>query len=401
MPRGERGGLLNARFVLITASGLAYFVGWTILYPVLPRFVREELGGGGVEVGLAVGAFGLTAALLRPLAGRVGDRHGRRVLVVVGMAIVAASLLGYLVTTSVVMAVGLRLVFGVGEAFAFVGLATAIQDLSPPDRRGEATSYFSVATYGGVAIGPPLGQFLYEHGGYQRVWLVASATVVVGLVLGLAVPGGVPANATGGDGSGSGPAQGGGPRPFVHPASVRPGFAVAAALVGYSGFVSFAALYADNVGLGSPGLVFTAYAVLIVAFRIGLARFPDRYGAVGVSSFSVVALAAGLLLMAATGTIAGLFAGTVLFALGMALNFPALLALVVNQAAPEERTYAVASFSVFFDIGFGLGGPIVGAFVSLSGIRLGFVAGAAVTLSSLLALRTVQATPREVVPPAA
>jgi predicted MFS family arabinose efflux permease len=97
--------------------------------------------------------------------------------------------------------------------------------------------------------------------------------------------------------------------------------------------------------------------------------------------------------MAALGTVTGLFAGTVLFALGMALNFPALLALVVNQAAPEDRTYAVASFSVFFDIGFGLGGPIVGAVVALSSTRLGFVGGAVVTLSSLVALRTVRAEP--------
>jgi MFS family permease len=380
-------------------SGLAYFIGWTILYPVLPVFVRDELGGGGVEVGLAVGAFGLTAALLRPLAGRIGDQHGRRVLVVLGMAIVAASLLGYLVTESVLVAVLLRLVFGVGEAFAFVGLATAIQDLSPPDRRGEATSYFSVATYGGVAIGPPLGQFLYDHGGFDRVWVVASGVVVVGLVMGLAVPGGVPDNAGGPDGAAT---RAGRPkRRFVHPASVRPGLAVAAALVGYSGFVSFAAIYAEDIGLDSPGLIFTAYAVLIVAFRVGLARLPDRYGAVGVSAFSVVALAAGLLLMAALGTIVGLFSGTVLFALGMALNFPALLALVVNQAAPEDRTYAVASFSVFFDIGFGLGGPVVGALVSLSGVRLGFVGGALVTLSSLIALRTVDATPRPLLTPAA
>jgi MFS family permease len=369
--------------VLITASGLAYFIGWTILYPVLPRFVREELGGNGLAVGLSVGAFGLTAALLRPLAGKLGDERGRRLLVVLGMAIVCVSLLGYLLVNSVAGAVALRLVFGAGEAFAFVGLATAIQDMAPPDRRGEAASYFSVATYGGVAVGPPLGQFIYERGGFTPVWWVAAATVAVGLVLGLAVPSGAPA-------APAAPRADEKRRAFIHPAAVRPGFAVAAALVGYSGFVSFGALYADNLGLSSPGLVFTAYAVLIVGFRVGLARLPDRYGAVSVSAFSVIALAAGLLVMAATGTAAGLFAGVVLFALGMALNFPALLALVVNQAEPADRTYAVASLSVFFDIGFGLGGPIVGAVVALSTIRWGFVAGAAVTLSSLLALRTVE-----------
>jgi MFS family permease len=428
---GEAGGLSGAparmitpRFALITASGLAYFVGWTMLYPVLPRFVREELGGNGLAVGLAVGSFGLSAALLRPMVGRFGDRRGRRPLVVVGMAIVAASLLGYLVTGDVATAVVLRLAFGAGEAAAFVGLATAIQDMAPAARRGEAASYFSVATYGGVAIGPPLGQFIFDHGGYDRVWLVASATVLVGLVFGLAVPGDPPPARVAGPAAdadlevaadGAPPAPREAPddgrladavdqverpprRPFLHPASLRPGIAVAAALVGYSGFVSFVSIYMEDQGLGNPGVVFSTYAVLIVAFRILAAKVPDRYGAVRVSSLSVVCLAGGLLVVAAWPTLTGLLVGVVFFAFGMALNFPALLALVVGQASDEDRTWAVASFSVFFDIGFGAGGPIVGAIVALTSVRAGFVGGAMVTLASLLFLRSVSASLAGTVP---
>jgi MFS family permease len=350
-------------------------------------------------VGLAVGSFGLTAALLRPAVGRFGDRRGRRPLVIVGMAIVAASLLGYLVTENVATAVALRLAFGAGEAAAFVGLATAIQDRAPASRRGEAASYFSVASYGGVAVGPPLGQFVYDHGGYDRVWLVASAVVLVGLVLGVAVPAGPPPPVTPAGDLAAVPAAAStasattpGRRPFLHPASLRPGIAVAAALVGYSGFVSFVSIHMEDEDLGNPGLVFTTYAVLIVLFRLVGAKVPDRYGAVRVSSISVVCLAGGLLLAAASPNLVGLLAGVVVFALGMALNFPALLALVVGQARDDERTWAVASFSVFFDIGFGAGGPIVGAVVAVSSVRWGFVGGALITLASLGFLRAVAAS---------
>ncbi|MCP4083993.1 MAG: MFS transporter [Actinomycetia bacterium] len=137
------------------------------LYPVLPRFVEDELGGTGASVGMAVGSFGVTAALLRPVAGRLGDRYGRRVLVVGGMIVVALSLLGYLVVDSLLAVVALRLLFGAGEAFAFVGLATAIQDM---------------------AAGPPLGEWLFDGSNYDRVWVVAAGLVTVGIVLGLATP---------------------------------------------------------------------------------------------------------------------------------------------------------------------------------------------------------------------
>lgn len=292
-----------------------------------------------------------------------------------------------------VVAVLLRLLFGIGEAAAFVGLATAIQDLAPDDRRGEATSYFSVATYGGVAIGPPLGQYVLDRGGYDSVWLAAAGVVVIGMVLGLGTPSGIPASARAhgapdDEAHATAKSQ---RRAALHPAAIRPGLAVAAALVGYSGFVSFVALYVEDEGIVSPGVVFSTYAVLIVVFRLLAAKVPDRFGAIRVSAVSVLSLASGLLVMAAVPNGVGLFAGVVLFAFGMALNFPALLALVVNQVGPADRTYAVASFSVFFDIGFGLGGPLVGAVVALTGaVRWGFVGGA-VTLSSLLWLRSMRA----------
>jgi len=45
----------------------------------------------GFILGIAVGAFAVCAVLLRPYAGRLGDRYGRRVLVIVGAFVVAAS----------------------------------------------------------------------------------------------------------------------------------------------------------------------------------------------------------------------------------------------------------------------------------------------------------------------
>jgi MFS family permease len=348
-------------------------MGWTTLYPVLPRFVEDELGGGGVAVGLSVGAFGITAALLRPLAGRIGDRRGRRVLVVGGQLVVAVSLLGYLLTTTVVQVIALRLAFGVGEAFAFVGLATAIQDLAPDARRGEAASYFSVAVYGGVALGPLVGEWLFEHGGFDQVWLTAAGLTVLGALLGLATP-----SRPAGEPS----AQ----SAWIHPAAILPGLALTGGLFGYAGFVSFVVLYADGIDLPGAGWVFTTYAVLIVCFRLAGARVPDRIGPARVAAASLVALGAGLLVVSAWASAAGLYGGVVIFSMGMAMNFPALLALVVNRAGPAERAFAVASISVFFDVAFAGGAVVMGAVVALSSERWAFAFGGLCALLGLIPL---------------
>ncbi len=76
----------DGRFVTVVAAALAYFLGLGILAPVLPRYIEDVLDGGGLQVGIAVGAFAVTAALLRPWAGSLGDRRGRRILLVGGAA---------------------------------------------------------------------------------------------------------------------------------------------------------------------------------------------------------------------------------------------------------------------------------------------------------------------------
>ena len=62
-----------------------------MLTPVIPHYVEDELGLGKVAVGVAVGAFAFGAIALRPFAGRIGDRMGRRVLIVGGALVVAVS----------------------------------------------------------------------------------------------------------------------------------------------------------------------------------------------------------------------------------------------------------------------------------------------------------------------
>jgi MFS family permease len=369
--------LVTPTFALVTASSLAYFMGYGMLLPVLPRFVERVLGGGGLAVGFTTGAFAFSAAALRPFAGRIGDRRGRRVLVLGGSAILASSYLLYVPIGALVPLVLLRILSGVGEAAMFVGAATAIQDLAPPERRGEAASYFSVAVYGGLGLGPPLGEWVQHAHGYDAVWVSASAVTFLATILGWWTPSGV----TAAEPSGA-------RRRLLHPAGLGPGSVLALSLSGLAAFTGFVALYVDHLDLGDAGRLFALYGGLILVVRIAGARLADSYGARRTAAGAIGCIVTGMIVLASWHTMAGLSTGTVVFALGMALQYPALIRLVIDSTPDTERSSAIATFSIFFDLSQGVGLFVLGAVVSVAGSEAwAFATAAVLSASSLLLLK--------------
>jgi MFS family permease len=375
----EREPLLTPAFVEITSAALCYFIAIGVVVPVLPRFVEDSLGGGGLAVGLSVGAFAVSAALLRPASGHLGDAKGRKILVLSGAAIAGVSMLGYTIVTTVPALIGMRLLTGVGEAAMFVGAATAVQDLAPSSRRGEAASYFSVAVYGGLAIGPLLGELARTHWGVQSAWYLAAAFCFAALLIGTRMPTARPTlveHAT--------PTK----RRFLHPAALRPGLILALSTTGYAGFAAFVPLYVTELGLSGSGIVFAEYAFAVLAVRIFFAKLPDRLGSRRGASMALALQSTGLALMCLWMSPTGLYISTFIYAMGVSLLYPALFPIVVDGAPESERSQAVATFTLAFDISAGFGAFLLGIVVSFSSERWAFGVASLLSLAGLVLVRT-------------
>src|SRR3954469_13800723 len=180
--------LFTGAFVWLALSDLAYFMASGALIAATPFFVAGPLRSGPAGVGLAVGAFSVSTLLLRPLAGRWTDRHGRRPLLIGGASLFAVLVVGHLLVTELVWLVVLRLLLGVAEAMYFVAGFAAVAVLAAPGRAGEALSYNSLALYLGIAIGPMIGQALLGLGGFSLVWVGAGLLAGLAALLAARVP---------------------------------------------------------------------------------------------------------------------------------------------------------------------------------------------------------------------
>jgi MFS family permease len=372
-PPGTGGSLVSRPFVLVTVATLAYFVAIGALLPTLPRYVAGPLGGSAATVGLVVGAFGFTAVLLRPVVGRIGDRRGRRLLIVAGALAVTASVAGYPLATNAVVLVVLRLLTGAGEAAFFVGAATVVHDLAPDERRGEALSLFSLALYGGIALGPVLGEQLLVIGTFTTVAIAAAGSALLAGLLGAFVP------ETRAEGSIAPDAA-----PLLHRDALRPGMVIFTSVFGQAAFHSFVALHADQIGLRGASIAFVIFSVLILGIRSVGAQLPDRLGYVRAARGALGFNTVGLVVIGGFATAEGLYIGTALFAIGQALAFPALMSLATEGVPKSERGSVVGTFTAFVDLAFAIGGVVLGLVASATGIPGAFIGAAVLSLGGLL-----------------
>ena len=353
-----------------------YFLSFGVLNPVLPRYIRGPLHHSDVGVGIGLAAFTVTALALRQFSGRFGDRRGRHIPIRLGSVVNTVSMLGLFAATSLAHIVALRLLLGIAEALIFVGVATAVQDISPDDRRGESASLFSLSLFVALAIGPLVGEQMLDHFGYDGVWWFAVGAAALGTAFAFTIPDTrthfIPDDA---------PAP-----PLVHRAALRPGAILGCAIWGLASFNGYMPLYALEIGLKGASPVFLANSIVIMLFRSVGARIPDRFGALRTSRLAMICTPAGLAIMGLWQSVPGLFTGAVVMAVGQALAFPALMTVAVNSAPGTERGSVMGTFTAFFDLSFG-GGLLALGFVSHTvGYNGAFLVAAGVATIGLLTL---------------
>ena len=154
----------------------------TLMLPFLPMYV-ETLGVQGHAAivqwsGIAYGATFLTAGLIAPLWGHLGDRYGRKPMLVrasLGMA-VSMSLIGF--STTIWQLVALRLFAGVAGGYSS-GAMILIAIQTPKSRSAWALGTLSSGVMAGNLLGPLLGGSLPPLIGIRATFWAAGALIFV------------------------------------------------------------------------------------------------------------------------------------------------------------------------------------------------------------------------------
>jgi MFS family permease len=356
------------RLAGIFLATLASFLAIGAVLPILPRYVHGPIGAGDVAVGVVIGAYAISAIVMRPWAGRAVDRRGRRPIAIVGALMMALGGALLFVRAGVPGLVVARLVVGIGEALVFTAGSVWSIDLAPGARRAQMVGLFGLSVWGGLSLGPAIGEALDALAGYEAVWAFAALSPLVGALIATRLPGTRPAPA---------------PRtrqPLIAREALGPGFALALANVGYATMAGFVGLLLAEGRGGHGALVFVVFAISIVLTRLLLGRTPDRLGAKRSAVLAALGQAAGLAIVAVAPSWEVAAVGAMVMGWGFSLMYPGLALIVVDRVGEDRRGAALGTLTAAFDLGFGIGGPLAGALAAIGSYELAFWVAAAVAL---------------------
>jgi MFS family permease len=367
-----------AALIPIMAIVLIAFLIIGLALPVLPIHVHQGLGFGAFTVGLVTGSQFGASLLSRVWAGHYADRRGPKRAVVVGLLTAIAAGLLYVASlrliglppVSVTVLLLGRALLGSAESFIITGAVSWGLTLVGARHAGRVIAWVGMAMFAALALGAPLGTALYSAGGFRAVAIAATLVPLLTVVL-VAALSGVPAQ------HGARP-----PLATVAGAVWLPGFASALSSIGFGAIVAFGSLLAAQRGWSPLWLLFTAFAVALVAARLLLGHVPDRLGGARVALGCALIEAAGLALIWLAPDRAWAAAGAALAGFGYSLVYPGLGVEAVRRAPPQSRGLAMGAYTVFLDVALGFGSPALGLIAGRFSLDSAFLVSALIALAT-------------------
>ena len=341
--------ILTRDFVLCFFAQFAFASVFFILIPTLPIYL-SRVGATEVEIGILIGAFGISSLILRPIVGRAIPKVPEKIFMVAGAILFVLTSMAYLFATPFWSFFIVRIFQGVGSAFFSTAAIILVSNITPDISRGQSIGYFFLSFNISMALAPPFGMFLINHFGFTILFLVCVVLSLCALLISskLKTSDVEPMVDSSAEESS-----------FFTRKAFPPIFVYFLAHIIWGALTAFFPLHAISHGVTNPGLFFAAYAVVLILGRALGGRILDAYRRDQVILPCLIAYVLAMTLLAFSETLYMFILVAVIQAIGHAFLMPALVAYTLDLAG-SSRGASIGLLSAAGDLGMVLGPIMMG-----------------------------------------
>jgi MFS family permease len=345
----------------------------------LPLYAKA-IGGNNFTMGLVTSVYFIAALLFRPLTGKILDQKGRKIVLIMGLTLVFASVFASRWADSINIFMMLRFVNGIGYSIATTAAGTIVADLVPSLRLAEGIGYYSISLTIGVAAGPALGLGLINHFGYPGLFFTIAGIAFLALISALFIDYEKKQTDTQGVSKAALDVKGS----FIEKTAVPLALVMMFTSLGTSGIMTFLPAYGLERNISNVSVFFLVYAVAMLFPRLFIGRMVDRYGGEKVVLPSTAMVVACLLLLAFGHSNYSILASAFCFGIGYGALQPTLNSMVIRVAPDNKKGAANATFFLFLDIGVCLGTAVWGYISNMTGFGAVYCSAAVLAAISFL-----------------
>lgn len=160
--------------LLVAFMWVAYFLNYADRQAVfsMTGSLKEDLGMSDTQLGLIGAIFLWVYAFGCPIAGQLGDRYSKRLLVVISLVIWSLVTVATGFAGTVVMLLGLRAAMGISEALFMPTAIALTANAHPPSLRSRAIAVLTTAQIAGTVAGSWFGGWMADRGEWRAAFFI-------------------------------------------------------------------------------------------------------------------------------------------------------------------------------------------------------------------------------------
>ncbi len=166
---------------LLTFVMFVVMLGYGIIIPIMPFYI-ENMGAGGMELGLLVASYAVMRLVCGPIWGSLSDRVGRKPVLMIGILGYAITMIWFGLATQLWMLFAARILSGILSSATAPTTMAYISDSTPEAERGGGMGMLGAAGGIGTILGPALGGFLAGKS-LSIPFLIAAGMSILALLL--------------------------------------------------------------------------------------------------------------------------------------------------------------------------------------------------------------------------